>query len=115
MEKHQFKPFDQVLVRDEDNAKWFPAHYKYYNPDDEQYPYTCDNRGWKQCIPYNEETAHLVGTTEPYNEPEPKEWEIRSNNGMYRDKFTSSELKHFIETTVINNKDITNFTVTRIF
>lgn len=49
------------------------------------------------------------------NESEPKEWEVRSNNGTYNDKFTSSELKHFIETAVINNKDITNFTVTRIF
>ena len=49
------------------------------------------------------------------NKSEPKEWEVRSNNGTYNDKFTSSELKHFIEIAVINNKDITNFTVTRIF
>lgn len=46
---------------------------------------------------------------------EPKEWEVRSSNGSFVEKYTSSELKHFIETAVINNKDITNFTVTRIF
>lgn len=44
-----------------------------------------------------------------------KEWEVRSNNGTYVDKFTSSELENFIKTAVINNKDITNFTVTCIF
>ena len=114
MNKHQFKPFDQVLVRDEDDENWYPAHYKYCNPT-EEHPHICDDMGWKQCIPYNEKTAHLVNTTEPYKEPEPKEWEMCSNNGVCVSKFTSSELKHFIETAVINNKDITNFTVTRVF
>lgn len=113
MEKHQFKPFDQVLVRDNDDNPWLAMHYSYFN--NEQQRHYCASSYWKQCIPYNEKTAHLVGTTEPYKEPEPKEWEMRSNNGVYVAKFTSSELRHFIETAVINNKDITNFTVTRIF
>ena len=112
MDKHQFKPFEQVLVRDYDDDPWRAMHYSHF---DEQQRHYCASSYWCQCIPYNENTAHLLGTTNPYKEPEPKEWEIRSNNGTYVDKFTSSELKHFIETAVINNKDITNFTVTRIF
>lgn len=50
-----------------------------------------------------------------YIPEEPKEWEVRSLNGSFVKKYTSSELKHFIEIAVINNKDITNFTVTRVF
>ena len=113
--KHQFKPFDQVLVRDTNDEKWYPAHYRCYNPDDELYPHICDNLGWKQCIPYNEETAHLVGTTKAYKPEEPKEWEVRSSNGLFIEKYTSSELQNFINVAVINNKDITNFSITRIF
>ena len=113
--KHQFKPFDQVLVRDKDDEKWYPAHYKFNNPQDEKYPHVCDTMGWNQCIPYNEKTAHLVNTTNPYKPEEPKEWEIRSSNGLFVEKYTSSELENFIKTAVINNKDITNFNITRIF
>lgn len=112
MEKHQFKPFEQVLVRDSNNGPWRTNFYSHLDNNND---HVCIHGIWNYCIPYNEETAHLLGTTEPYKEPEPKEWEIRSNNGMYHDKFTSSELENFIKTAVINNKDITNFTVTRIF
>ena len=113
--KHQFKPFDQVLVRDNDNEEWYPAHYRFYNTNDTEYPHICDNLAWKQCIPYNEETAHLVGTTKDYKPEEPKEWEVRSSNGLFIEKYTSSELQNFINIAVINNKDITNFSITRIF
>lgn len=111
MEKYQFKPFDQVLVRDRKDQEWSADFYSHKGANTHQ----CVSSNWNEVIPYNEETAHLVGTCNPYKEPEPKEWEIRSNNGTYVDKFTSSELKHFIEKAVIDNKDITNFTVTRVF
>ena len=110
--KHQFKPFDQVLVRDYDDDPWRAMHYSHH---DEMQKYYCGSSYWNQCIPYNEETAHLIGTTNEYKPEEPKEWEIRSSNGLFIEKFTSDELKKFIETAVINNKDITNFNVTRIF
>ena len=112
MEKHQFKPFDKVLVRDSNNGPW---RLNIYSHLDNCNNHVCIAAVWNYCIPYNEKTAHLLGTTKAYNESKSKEWEVRSNNGMYNDKFTSSELKHFIETAVINNKDITNFTVTRVF
>lgn len=108
----EFKPFDQVLVRDSDTAVWYPAFFKYYNEDDEDYPYTCDNLSWKQCIPYNEETAHLCNTSEPYKKSEPKVWKVtcHKNNEVFH--FTNDELKHFIENAVTNNKDIQWFTTT---
>ena len=58
------KPFDKVLVRDYCDEEWlaeiFSRHFK-----DSEYPYTdiCLN-SYKRCIPYNDETKHLVGTTE---------------------------------------------------
>ena len=114
MEKHQFNPFEQVLVRDSNTQPWKCGIFSHYEKDN-HLKYVCVGSRYAQCIPYNEETAHLHGTCNPYKEPEPKEWEMRSNNGKYVAKFTSSELKHFIETAVINNKDITNFTITRVF
>lgn len=116
MEKYQFKPFDQVLVRDENTEKWYPAHYKYYNPTGE-YPHICDEMGWKQCIPYNEETAHLVGTAKPYTPPQPKTYQvvfIAQNGDRHQVSYTDDEFKKFIETAVLNNKDVSNFDVRRI-
>ena len=110
----EFKPFDRVLVRDFNTQQWRCGIFSHYG-ETEEFKYACVGHMYAQCIPYNENTAHLLGTCEPYKEPQPKEWEIRSSNGMYVDKFTSSELENFIKTAVINNKDITNFTVTRIF
>lgn len=108
----EFKPFDQVLVRDEDDEIWYPALFKSYNKDDKDWPYICDSLGWKQCIPYNEETAHLYNTSEPYKKPEPKVWKVtcHKNNEVFH--FTNDELKHFIENAVMNNKDIQWFTTT---
>ena len=112
--KHQFKPFDQVLVRDEDDEKWIANIFSHYTLND-GYPHRCIDNDYCQCIPYNEETAHLLNTTEAYHPEEPKEWEVRSSNGLFIEKYTSSELQNFINTAVINNKDITNFSITRIF
>ena len=57
------KPFDKVLVSDEHHTRWRCSffshivdqfHYKYF---------TCDSC-YKFCIPYNDDTKHLVGTTD---------------------------------------------------
>ena len=114
MKEYKFKPFDQVITRDENEETWVANLFSHYSQD-EKYPYHCIDNRYKQCLPYNEETAHLIGTTEEYKPEEPKEWEIRSSNGLFIKKFTSTELKKFIEIAVINNKDITNFSITRIF
>lgn len=57
------QPFDTVLVRDDHNEKWQCSLFSYIN-DDIYYPYVAINAGYKCCIPYNEETKHLVGTTQ---------------------------------------------------
>ena len=57
------KPFDKVLVSDEHHTRWRcnffshivdQLHYKYFTSD------SC----YKFCIPYNDDTKHLVGTTD---------------------------------------------------
>lgn len=66
----EFKPFDQVLVRDYDDDPWRAMYYSHF---DKMYKkHYCGSSYWIQCIPYNENTAHLIGTCEPHEEPEPK-------------------------------------------
>lgn len=58
--KHQFKPFDKVLVRDGDSDIW---DCNIFNRIDEDGEYQCiDYEYWEQCIPY-EGNEHLLGTT----------------------------------------------------
>ena len=115
MKNNNFKPFDKVLVRDYNEQPWKCGIFSDYINDEEKYKYRCVGTAYAQCIPYNEQTAHLLGTTNKYEPEESKEWEVRSSNGLFIEKFTSTELKQFIDTAVINNKDITNFNITRIF
>lgn len=61
------KPFDKVLVRDNPNQKWTVDMFSYYNREDNDYPYICVGNHYCHCLPYNEQTAHLVGTKVFYN------------------------------------------------
>lgn len=67
MSEHKFEPFDRVLVRDEDGENWccdFFSHkdgYRFYTV----------SAWFNQIIPYNENTKHLIGTTESYEPPKP--------------------------------------------
>lgn len=61
--KHQFKPFDKVLVRDLDEQKW---RCNLFSRITEEGYYNCVTSLWLQCIPY-EGNEHLLGTT---NKPE---------------------------------------------
>lgn len=61
-----FKPFDKVLVRDNNDEQWRASFFSHYEPDENmpfQVPFITGGHAYFQCIPYNEETAHLVGTT----------------------------------------------------
>ena len=58
------KPFDKVLVRDECHEKWKCEFYSYLHDDNRCYPYIVINDAYKHCIPYNDDTKHLVGTTD---------------------------------------------------
>lgn len=61
--KQEFKPFDKVLVRNDPNQKWTIDMFSYYNREDNDYPYICVGNHYCYCIPYTEQTAHLIGTT----------------------------------------------------
>lgn len=65
--KCPFKPFDKVIARFSKLAKWTVDFFSYYDKDCET-PYVCIGGPKEQCIPYNEHTAHLLGTTDPYTE-----------------------------------------------
>lgn len=63
-----FNPFDKVLVRNGRYGKWRCSLFSYYEKEREKQPYFCGNSSWEHCIPYNEKTAHLVGTRDDYQE-----------------------------------------------
>ena len=58
------KPFDRVMVRDDNNEAWFCTIFSHLQSKDCGYPYNTASGIYFCCIPYNEETKHLVGTTE---------------------------------------------------
>ena len=57
-QKHQFKPFEKVLVRDYDYKEWRCDFFSHMLKDGE---YSCIGRSWKKCIPY-EGNEYLLGT-----------------------------------------------------
>ena len=66
--KNKFDPkslqsFDKVLVRNH-SERWRVQSFSNIIEDNEDYRYFCNNNVYRYCIPYNEETKHLVGTTE---------------------------------------------------
>ena len=64
--REDFQPFDKVLVRDS-NCAWFASFFSHITNNDE-YPYfICAGLKYEQCVPYNSETAHLLGTTADYH------------------------------------------------
>ena len=63
--KCEFKTFDKVLVRNAYYSKWSIDFFSYYDGNS-SYPYRCLRTNWTYCIPYNEETKHLLGTTDEW-------------------------------------------------
>ena len=61
--KPKVKPFDRVLVRDSKSDNWRANLFGYIDKDGY---YHCVYANWAYCIPYNEETAHLLGTTDEW-------------------------------------------------
>lgn len=61
-----FQPFDKVLVRDSSEECWNISMFS-FTTGNTRYPYQCLQYTYGQCIPYNEETAHLLGTIKKYD------------------------------------------------
>lgn len=59
--KHEFKPFDRVLVRNSETDVWMPFLYGFYR-EPSSYPHlVMGGSTWTHCIPY-EGNESLVGT-----------------------------------------------------
>ena len=59
-QKVEFKPFDKVVVRCSEADRWSIDFFSYKAPNG----YICTGDAWfGYCLPYNEETAKLIGTT----------------------------------------------------
>lgn len=58
------KAFDRVLVRDKHKEKWNCNFFSHISYDCVYYPYIAINTGYTYCIPYNDDTKHLVGTSD---------------------------------------------------
>lgn len=67
-EEKKFDPktlqsFDKVLVRDSLNDTWRCSLFSHIIKND-NFPYKCVGNAFVYCIPYNDDTKHLVGTTD---------------------------------------------------
>lgn len=60
--EYNFKPFDKVLARSKVEEVW---QIEFFERVDEDY-YICLRNSYKECIPYNKKTAHLLGTNKDY-------------------------------------------------
>lgn len=59
------QPFDKVLVRDADTDYWDGDCYIHTDKETgSDYPYYCLVDNYKICIPFNDETKHLLGTNQ---------------------------------------------------
>ena len=57
------QPFDKVLAKDGFASKWTCSFFSHMD-NDVSFPVYCSGGYFKVCIPYNEETKHLVGTSD---------------------------------------------------
>ena len=55
-------PYDMVLVRDDYGEEWLCTIFSHIK--EGSYPYNTASDCYTYCIPYNEDTKHLVGTTD---------------------------------------------------
>ena len=65
-------PFDKVIVRNGSYDIWRANFFGYRNNKNPLGQFDCFGFIWSLCIPYNDETKHLVGTTD--NCPEYYKW-----------------------------------------
>ena len=61
------QPFDRVLVRLRKDCIWHATFFSHYDKEVKWgcYPFvTTGSRSYSECIPYNDETKHLLGTSD---------------------------------------------------
>lgn len=58
------QPFDKVLVRDYSNGHWRVDIFGFMKKNSKnEFSCHCCATNWRCCIPYNEETKYLIGTS----------------------------------------------------
>ena len=58
------KPFDRVIVKNIQNNIWRIQYFSHIDERCKLYPFYCLGDNYAYCIPYNDDTKHLVGTKE---------------------------------------------------
>ena len=58
------QPFDKVLVKGCVSNTWKCGLFSHVKDDASLYKYSCAGDAYAVCIPYNDETKHLVGTND---------------------------------------------------
>ena len=58
------QPFDKVLARDSRSDQWKCGLFSHVKDGAALYKYSCIGDSYVTCIPYNEDTKHLIDTTE---------------------------------------------------
>lgn len=56
----------QPVIGIDGRGEWRYDFFSHYNPRYQNGNYVCSARSYSKCLPYNEQTAHLLGTTENY-------------------------------------------------
>ena len=61
-----FKPFDRFMVRNSSSSDWRCSFYSHQRKEEKNTlcRYATTARSYICCIPYNDETKHLIGTTD---------------------------------------------------
>ena len=88
MSEVKFEPFQRVLVRDEESDEWRADFFSFVYTSNNEKKYVCVGHVWDLCIPYNDETARLLGTTDDPTPPEPEfRWgdHVEVRNDKYND------------------------------
>lgn len=62
---HWFLPFDRVMVKNTRDSDWKCDIFSHYDKDGD-FNYCCIGGYFLDCIPYNNNTANLLGTTKEY-------------------------------------------------
>ena len=59
---YDFKPYDKVLVRDNNDTRWKPRLFAWHSVEyDEDYPFeTTGGNSYRYCIPYDEDLANTT-------------------------------------------------------
>lgn len=72
----ELNAFDKVLIRHDNTSTWNAALFSHFETiEGKTYAYAIPCNPWNKCIPYNDETKHLIGTTDDCPEYY-KWWEV---------------------------------------